>query len=324
MRQTRAPQVRAGFTLVELLVVVSIIALLISILLPSLRKAREQAKELKCAAQLASFGRGFYAYATSNDDYLCSGSFDPEVSNGRDGPLDRVGWIADLRNHKLAIPGEMLCPSLKARVNQKLGEGSSGRVGPGKEYTRAQADDLIRRGYNSNYTQAWYMGRTQPRWPNVTGDTNWKRVKNTLGPLKVAIMSRVSPSRVPLLGDGKVDDDKYKGVLGLGEFTVTTMTDGPMGGPYDPQNYSDFGPAHGVLSSSGGQGGARTSNRERSNILFGDAHVGRFIDKVRNGEFRLVSSTREGEDWVQEDLDPQVFDGVLTLGRRSKTGWELK
>lgn len=73
MKAAQAPSrpfKRGGFTLVELLVVIGIIALLLSILLPSLYKARESANRIVCASNMRTIGQLLYVYAHDNGGTL--------------------------------------------------------------------------------------------------------------------------------------------------------------------------------------------------------------------------------------------------------------
>ena len=89
-RSRRSGAARGGFTLVELLVVIGIIAVLISILLPVLSRARQQANKIKCMANLRSIGQGLNIYAADNRGSLPFGFWS--------GPNNTFDWTTLLVN----------------------------------------------------------------------------------------------------------------------------------------------------------------------------------------------------------------------------------
>jgi prepilin-type N-terminal cleavage/methylation domain-containing protein len=125
---------KSGFTLVELLVVVSIIALLIAILLPSLRKARNQSRGAVCLAGLRTLGQGLSMYAMDHNDALVPSRM-PNMGDGINWRLHIAGGLK-YRPTFLAVMGSYVgVPAFDDPQATKAGIDRYGEKGDQQNYS---------------------------------------------------------------------------------------------------------------------------------------------------------------------------------------------
>src|SRR5262245_31501212 len=115
MFESRANRRKKGFTLVELLVVIGIIAVLIGILLPALNKARKAANTTVCLSNLRQMGTAWSIYLSDSKGRLPYYIWHdlPTGSNMNLSEFVWHGYWIGILSDRRVQPGSLICPEAK-------------------------------------------------------------------------------------------------------------------------------------------------------------------------------------------------------------------
>ena len=141
---------KCRFTLVELLVVISIIAVLAAMLLPALNKARSKAQAIQCVSNLKNIGLCLQNYTGSYNDFIPWG----EYAAYTDGHTQTRTWF-QLLNQIANSPKMFECPADK--LNQDVSSSDALRLKQGDKFLRPT---LIGYACNASVVGLYYSNMT--------------------------------------------------------------------------------------------------------------------------------------------------------------------
>jgi prepilin-type N-terminal cleavage/methylation domain-containing protein len=189
--QVRPARHLDGFTLVELLVVIGIIAVLISLLLPAMQRARAAARTVACASQLRQLSFFVNLYAQDNKDRMIFGygSGESPMQSYADafayaktysGGTGYLGQITTGGYTNAVMPTLLICPAdngnqpfqAGARAWQPRAPGHSDRVSYGiSGYSATEDKSRYRRMSRLHARQLLFYDKTSA-WPGGVSDNN--------------------------------------------------------------------------------------------------------------------------------------------------------
>ncbi len=270
---------KRGFTLIELLVVIAIISLLVTILMPSLQKAKELARNTICCTNLNGIGKAIYYYLKEFEGTFPVWEQWDEAEP--DGTMPDITWwymdlaktmsYSDLWTHYPAVdveeeetwedPGLFLCP-MADRSKRSRGENAA-----------------------------------SPGWHSVVGDSMGPSEPRPTGGWWVELLSYSWNSSFGSYG-GQGKTNKYANRVKAGNVINA----------HEKIMVSDSDGGHGRDSAVGGSGAGGEPDQERamgdrhnggSNLLFADSHVD------WGDRYEMQCSWQMGSGYIH----PMTFEG---------------
>jgi prepilin-type N-terminal cleavage/methylation domain-containing protein/prepilin-type processing-associated H-X9-DG protein len=157
----------SGFTLVELLVVIGIVALLVAILLPALGRAREAAASVQCQSNIRQLGMVLLMYTSGNNGWvpMASGNVATDSHHATNNTVP--AWYAHFRNDWEISPAVFFCP-----------QGESGIRWDGNTNAFTGINVNVRNWWGIDYAINGRYARRNDQWASAGNPPVWGKISH--------------------------------------------------------------------------------------------------------------------------------------------------